>query len=42
MQSILFLKNVAIAGGFLVLVARGAGNWSFDARRARLPIPKEA
>jgi len=34
MQSILFLKNLAIAGGFLFLLARGAGGWSFDARRA--------
>lgn len=35
MQMILFLKNVAIAGGFLLLVARGAGPLSLDARRAR-------
>lgn len=34
MQAILFLKNLAIAGGFLLLVARGAGGWSLDARRA--------
>jgi putative oxidoreductase len=34
MQSILFMKNVAMAGGFLFLVARGAGEWSLDARRA--------
>lgn len=33
MQSILFLKNVAIAGGFLVLAAHGPGAWSVDARR---------
>lgn len=32
MQSILFWKNVAIAGGFLFLVAHGAGAWSLDAR----------
>ena len=32
MQSILFWKNVAIAGGFLLLVAQGAGAWSLDAR----------
>jgi putative oxidoreductase len=38
-QSILFMKNVAIAGGFLLLVARGAGEWSLDARRARLTAP---
>lgn len=35
MQQIQFLKNVAIAGGFLVLVARGAGAWSLDARFAK-------
>lgn len=33
MQQIMFLKNVAIAGGFLVLVAQGAGPLSLDARR---------
>jgi putative oxidoreductase len=34
MQFILFMKNLAIAGGFLFLLARGAGNWSLDQRRA--------
>ena len=34
MQQIMLMKNVAIAGGFLFLVARGAGGWSLDARRA--------
>lgn len=29
-----FLKNVSIAGGFLLLVAHGAGPWSLDQRRA--------
>ena len=33
-QTIMFLKNLAIAGGFLVLVAHGAGRLSLDARRA--------
>ena len=33
MQFILFMKNLAMAGGFLFLVARGAGDWSLDARR---------
>ena len=33
MQFIMFMKNFAIAGGFLLLVARGAGGWSLDARR---------
>ena len=32
-QSILFWKNVAIAGGFLFIVVHGAGAWSLDARR---------
>jgi len=32
-QFILFMKNIAIAGGFLFLVARGPGTWSLDARR---------
>ena len=31
-QQIMLLKNIAIAGGFLVLFARGAGDWSLDAR----------
>lgn len=33
-QMIQFLKNLAIAGGFLVLYVRGAGPLSLDARRA--------
>ncbi len=33
-QSIMFMKNLAMAGGFLLLVARGAGGWSLDGRRA--------
>jgi putative oxidoreductase len=33
MQSILFMKNLAMAGGFLFLVTGGAGAWSLDARR---------
>jgi putative oxidoreductase len=32
-QFILFMKNLAMAGGFLFLVAHGAGDWSLDARR---------
>ena len=35
MQMILFLKNIAIVGGFLVLAASGAGAWSLDARRQK-------
>ncbi len=33
-QAINFMKNVAIAGGFLFLVAFGPGAWSLDGRRA--------
>ncbi len=32
MQMILFMKNIAIAGGFLLLVARGSGTFSLDNR----------
>lgn len=35
MQMILFLKNVSIAGGFLMLVAFGPGSLSIDARWMR-------
>ncbi len=35
MQMIMFMKNIAIAGGFMILVANGAGAISLDARRAR-------
>jgi putative oxidoreductase len=34
-QMIMFLKNVAIAGGFLLLVASGAGAFSLDRRSAK-------
>lgn len=34
MQAINFLKNLAIAGGFLSLVVNGAGGWSLDGRKA--------
>ncbi len=34
-QAIMFLKNVAIAGGFLLLVANGAGAFSIDRRLAK-------
>ncbi|CAM4130434.1 DoxX family protein [Pseudoalteromonas byunsanensis] len=30
MQFIMFFKNIAMAGGFLVLAAHGAGQWSVD------------
>jgi putative oxidoreductase len=32
---IMFLKNVSIAGGFLLLVAHGAGALSLDHKRAK-------
>ncbi|HHH42546.1 MAG TPA: DoxX family protein [Gammaproteobacteria bacterium] len=35
MQSILFMKNLAMAGGFLFLVAGDTHTWSIDARRYR-------
>lgn len=40
MQMILLLKNVAIAGGFLLLAVHGAGAWSLDARRAAVMPPE--
>ena len=33
MQMISFLKNLAIAGGFIVLASSGAGAYSIDAKR---------
>lgn len=33
MQFISFMKNLAIAGGFLALATAGAGSYSVDARR---------
>ncbi len=33
MQQIMFLKDLGLAGGFLFLVANGAGRLSIDARR---------
>jgi putative oxidoreductase len=34
-QMVMFLKNVSIAGGFLLLVAHGAGPLSLDRKRAK-------
>jgi putative oxidoreductase len=32
MQGLLFMKNLGMAGGLLVIAAAGAGHWSVDAR----------
>ncbi len=40
-QRLMLMKNLAIAGGFLFLVARGAGDWSIDARTASRTTPGE-
>ena len=32
-QNLMFLKNISITGGLLMVVAFGAGAWSLDARR---------
>jgi putative oxidoreductase len=39
MQQVMFMKNLAIAGGLLILASRGAAAWSLDARNARLSAP---
>lgn len=33
MQSILFMKNIAIAGAFLLLIAQGPGQWAINTGR---------
>lgn len=33
MQMIMFMKNIAIAGGFILLAVHGAGGYSLDGRR---------
>lgn len=30
MQMILFMKNIGLTGGFLVLIAQGPGDWAFN------------
>ncbi|MEE4172773.1 MAG: DoxX family protein [Xanthomonadales bacterium] len=40
-QFIAFLKNVALAGGFLMLVAQGAGGFSLDRRRASRRVSRD-
>lgn len=42
MQFIMFMKNVAIAGGLLFLVRHGAGELSFDNRRSTVAISTSA
>jgi putative oxidoreductase len=37
-QMVHFLKNVAMAGGFLQVAAFGAGAWSLDARRSTVAL----
>lgn len=34
MQMIMFMKNIAITGGLLVLMGQGAGAWSLEAKMA--------
>jgi len=34
MQTIMFMKNLALAGGFLMIVSHGAGPYSIDNRSA--------
>jgi len=35
MQAIMFLRNISIAGGFLIVFARGAGGFSVDGKRGK-------
>lgn len=35
MQMIMFMKNIAIAGGFILLAVHGAGGYSLDGRRSK-------
>ena len=39
MQQTMFMKNLAITGGLLILASRGSGSWSLDARNTRLSTP---
>ena len=34
-QMIMFMKNIAIAGGFILLAVHGAGSYSLDGRRSK-------
>ncbi|AEJ02298.1 DoxX family protein [Nitrosomonas sp. Is79A3] len=35
MQMIMFMKNIAIAGGLILLAVHGAGGYSLDGRRSK-------
>lgn len=35
MQMIMFMKNIAITGGLILLAVQGAGGYSLDSRRAQ-------
>ena len=35
MQMIMFMKNIAIAGGFILLAVHGAGGYSLDSRGSK-------
>ena len=39
MQQTMFMKNLAITGGLLILASRGSGSWSLDVRNTRLSRP---
>lgn len=39
MQSILFWKNIAMAGGFLMLAVSGPGSWSLESSLRRRSAP---
>lgn len=36
LQQIMFLKNLAITGGLLLLAAKGAGRWSIDRQKRNI------
>ena len=38
-QQAMFMKNLAITGGLLILASRGSGSWSLDTRNTRLSTP---
>jgi putative oxidoreductase len=38
-QGVHFMKNLAMTGGFMVVLAHGAGEWSLDAYTQRLGRP---